>query len=105
MQCRRQAGLITLIARQDDVVIELRRTGMAVLARRSSRHSRTFRGITSDPATMPSRATCEPARMSIRTAQRAEYFTRRLDPDRETRRMIAKLEALGHTVSLQPAAA
>jgi transposase len=35
----------------------------------------------------------------------ADYFTRRLDPDRETRRLIAKLEALGHTVSLQPAAA
>jgi transposase len=34
----------------------------------------------------------------------ADYFTRRLDPDRETRRLIAKLEALGHTVSLQPAA-
>jgi transposase len=35
----------------------------------------------------------------------AGYFTRRLDPDRETRRLTAKLEALGHTVSLQPAAA
>jgi len=34
----------------------------------------------------------------------ADFFTRRLDPDRETRRLIAKLEALGHTVSLQPAA-
>ena len=34
----------------------------------------------------------------------ADYFTRRLDPGRETRRLIAKLEALGHTVSLQPAA-
>jgi transposase len=34
-----------------------------------------------------------------------DYFTTRLDPDRETRRLIAKLEALGHTVSLQPAAA
>jgi transposase len=32
------------------------------------------------------------------------YFTRRLDPERETRRLIAKLEALGHTVTLQPAA-
>ena len=28
----------------------------------------------------------------------------RLDPERETRRLIARLEALGHTVSLQPAA-
>jgi transposase len=34
----------------------------------------------------------------------ADYFTRHLDPDRETRRLIAKLEALGHQVSLQPAA-
>jgi len=34
----------------------------------------------------------------------ADFFTRRLDPDRETRRLIAKLEALGNTVSLQPAA-
>ena len=35
----------------------------------------------------------------------AGYFTSRLDPERETRRLIAKLEALGHTVTLQPAAA
>jgi hypothetical protein len=28
----------------------------------------------------------------------------RLDPERETRRLIAKLEALGHTVTLDPAA-
>ena len=34
----------------------------------------------------------------------AGYFTRRLDPERETRRLIAKLEAPGHTVMLQPAA-
>jgi transposase len=34
----------------------------------------------------------------------AGYFTRRLDPERQTRRLIAKLEALGHTVTLQPAA-
>ena len=27
----------------------------------------------------------------------ADYFTRRLDPERETRRLIARLEALGHT--------
>jgi transposase len=33
-----------------------------------------------------------------------DYFTRRADPERETRRLIARLEALGHTVSLQPAA-
>jgi transposase len=35
----------------------------------------------------------------------ADYFTTRLDPERETRRLIAKLEALGHTVTLQPPAA
>jgi transposase len=34
----------------------------------------------------------------------ADFFTRRLDPEREARRLIAKLEALGHQVSLQPAA-
>ena len=34
----------------------------------------------------------------------AGYFTRRLDPERETRRLIARLEALGQQVSLQPAA-
>ncbi len=33
----------------------------------------------------------------------ADFFTRRLDPEREARRLIAKLEALGHQVSLQPA--
>jgi transposase len=33
-----------------------------------------------------------------------DYFTTRLDPERETRRLIAKLEALGHNVILQPAA-
>ena len=35
----------------------------------------------------------------------ADYFTRRLDPERETRRLIAKLEALGHRVTLDAAAA
>ena len=34
----------------------------------------------------------------------ADYFTRRLDPERETRRLIAKLQALGRTVTLEPAA-
>ena len=34
----------------------------------------------------------------------ADYFTSRVDPERETRRLIAKLQALGHTVTLQPAA-
>jgi hypothetical protein len=33
----------------------------------------------------------------------ADYFDRRLDPERETRRLIAKLQALGHQVTLQPA--
>ena len=35
----------------------------------------------------------------------ADFFTRRLDPERETRRLIAKLEALGHAVTLGSAAA
>jgi hypothetical protein len=34
----------------------------------------------------------------------AGYFTRRLDPERETRHLIARPEALGHHVTLQPAA-
>jgi transposase len=33
-----------------------------------------------------------------------DYFTTRMDPERETRRLIARLEALGHAVTLQPAA-
>jgi transposase len=33
-----------------------------------------------------------------------DYFTSRMDPERETRRLIARLEALGHAVTLQPAA-
>ena len=35
----------------------------------------------------------------------ADYFTRRLDPERETRRLIARLQALGHRVTLEDAAA
>jgi transposase len=35
----------------------------------------------------------------------ADYFTRRLDPEREARRLIARLEALGHHVTLDNAAA
>jgi transposase len=34
----------------------------------------------------------------------AGYFTRRQDPERETRRLIARLEALGHAVTLDAAA-
>ena len=33
-----------------------------------------------------------------------DYFTRRLDPERETRRLVARLEALGHAVTLETAA-
>ena len=33
-----------------------------------------------------------------------DYFDRRLDPERETRRLLARLEALGHTVTLEAAA-
>ena len=35
----------------------------------------------------------------------ADYFTRRQDPERETRRLIARLEALGHRVTLEDTAA
>jgi transposase len=34
----------------------------------------------------------------------ADFFSGRLDPERETRRLVAKLQALGHQVTLQPAA-
>jgi len=34
----------------------------------------------------------------------ADYFTTRLDPERETRRLVTKLQALGHNVTLEPAA-
>ena len=33
-----------------------------------------------------------------------DYFTRRQDPERETRRLVARLEALGHAVTLEAAA-
>jgi transposase len=33
-----------------------------------------------------------------------DYFTR-LDPDKQTRRLVKQLERLGHTVTLQQAAA
>jgi hypothetical protein len=35
----------------------------------------------------------------------ADYFTRHLDPERETRRLIARLEAPGHHVTLKDTAA
>jgi transposase len=35
----------------------------------------------------------------------ADFYDRRSDPERETRRLIAKLKALGHTVTIEPAAA
>jgi transposase len=34
----------------------------------------------------------------------ADFFARRLDPYRETRRLVTRLQALGHKVTLQPAA-
>ena len=34
-----------------------------------------------------------------------DYFARRADPQRQTRRLVAQLERLGHTVTLQEAAA
>jgi transposase len=34
----------------------------------------------------------------------ANFYDRRTDPERETRRLIAKLNALGHTVTIEPAA-
>lgn len=34
----------------------------------------------------------------------ADYLARRINPETETRRLIAKLQALGHNVIIQPAA-
>lgn len=34
----------------------------------------------------------------------ADYFTIRIDPEKETRRLATKLQALGHTVTPEPAA-
>jgi transposase len=34
----------------------------------------------------------------------SDFFARRLDPEQQTRRLIAQLQALGHHVTLQPAA-
>jgi transposase len=34
----------------------------------------------------------------------AEFYDRRTDPEREAKRLVAKLQALGHTVTLEPAA-
>jgi transposase len=34
----------------------------------------------------------------------AGFYDRRTDPERETQRLIAKLNALGHTVTIEPAA-
>ena len=35
----------------------------------------------------------------------ADFYDRHHNPKRETRRLIAKLEALGHTVTIKPATA
>ena len=35
----------------------------------------------------------------------ADFYTRRIDPQHETRRLIARLEELGHKITIQPAAA
>jgi transposase len=34
----------------------------------------------------------------------AGFYDRRTDPERETQRLIAKLNAFGHTVTIEPAA-
>jgi hypothetical protein len=40
------------------------------------------------------------------TSLGGDYFARRADPQRQTRRLVAQLERLGHTVTLhEPAAA
>ena len=34
----------------------------------------------------------------------SDYYTSRIDPDRKTRDLVRQLQALGHTVTLAPAA-
>ncbi len=34
----------------------------------------------------------------------SDYYTNRVDPDRKTRDLVRQLHALGHTVTLTPAA-
>ena len=34
----------------------------------------------------------------------SDYYTNRLDPDRKTRNLVRQLQALGHSVTLAPAA-
>ena len=34
----------------------------------------------------------------------ADYFTTRIDPEKQKNRLVAKLEAQGYTVTLEPAA-
>ncbi len=34
----------------------------------------------------------------------SDYYTKRLDPDRNARDLVRQLQALGHTVTLAPAA-
>ena len=35
----------------------------------------------------------------------ADFYDRRHNPERETQRLIAKLQALGHTITIKPATA
>jgi hypothetical protein len=63
-----QAGLVALVAQQDDVIAEVWGIGVAVLACRVQPPFRDVAGITSAPAMVPSAAICVSERMSISAA-------------------------------------
>lgn len=62
------ARLITLIAQENDGLVEVRRLRMAMLAGRIQPPFQDVAAITSAPAIVPSRAICESERMSISAA-------------------------------------
>jgi hypothetical protein len=45
--------------------------------------------------------TCLPPPAPVRNSA-PDYFTTRIDPEKETRRLVAKLQALGRTVAAAP---
>ncbi len=65
---RGQAGLVALVAQQDDVMVSPGACGWLWPLAGSSRHSKTLRAMTSAPAIVPSRATWPSERISISAA-------------------------------------
>jgi transposase len=71
-------------------------------AARATRPRRT-KPSSPPPTNWPSSSgTCSPPANPTQTS--APTLNRRVDPAKETRRLIARLQALGHTVTIEPAA-